>query len=104
MTQPSGKTGLGVGLGVGEEGGLQRACGGGGTSHVEAQSPGGPPRELVLLSAIMRNDGQAGIIGSARRVTWEGEMDFPRCMPLFLNLPLLPADLRESQRFGANGT
>lgn len=71
---------------------------------VEAQSPGGPRRELALPSVVMRNDGQAGIIGSARRVTWEGEIDFPRCMPLFLNLLLLPADPRESQHFGANGT
>lgn len=84
MTQTSGKTGLGVGF-WGEEEGLQRACEGGGclippSQAVKAQSPGGPCRELVLPSVIMRNHGQAGT-GSASRMTWEGEFDFPDGCP-----------------------
>lgn len=72
MTQTSGKTGPVVGVRVEEEG-LQGACGGGVMSHplfqaVEAQSSGGPSRELIIPSVIIRNGRQAGSGSTSRMI------------------------------------
>lgn len=108
MTQTSGKTGPGVGVGR-EKRGSGGPSGGGVTSHpsfqaVEAQisedegrrEDGGQDSKLSHLISIIRNGGQGGA-GSAIRVIWGCKLDFSRHVTLSLNLAVLPADPRESQ-------
>lgn len=112
MTQTSGKTGPGVGVGRGKRG---------------SRGPVGEGRRLIPLSRQWRPRSQGedqaessvipsviirSLLGTAGKVEpvvpwgggiWGCKLDFPRHVTLSLNLALLPADPRESQSFGAVG-